>query len=46
LQYLQAIVAIDVEDLEVDATPEDLMLSYVSGEKGQVRMISSPVNPS
>ena len=27
---------IDVEDLEVDATPEDLMLSYVSGEKGKV----------
>jgi len=25
-----------VEDLEVDATPEDLMLSYVSGEKGKV----------
>ena len=30
-------MALDVEDLEVDATPEDLMLSYVSGEKGQVR---------
>ena len=27
---VQALVAIDVEDLEVDATPEDLMLSYVS----------------
>lgn len=26
----------DVEDLEADATPEDLMLSYVSGEKGKV----------
>lgn len=26
----------DVEDLEIDATPEDLMLSYVSGEKGKV----------
>ena len=25
-----------MEDLEVDATPEDLMLSYVSGEKGKV----------
>ena len=34
---VQALVAIDVEDLEVDATPEDLMLSYVSGEKGKVR---------
>ena len=33
----QAMVKIDVEDLEVDATPEDLMLSYVSGEKGKVR---------
>ena len=33
---VQAIVSIDVEDLEVDATPEDLMLSYVSGEKGKV----------
>ena len=28
---------IAVEDLELDATPEDLMLSYVSGEKGKVR---------
>ena len=35
---VQALVAIDVEDLEVDATPEDLMLSYVSGEKGKVRI--------
>ena len=34
--YTQALVHIDVEDLEVDATPEDLMLSYVSGEKGKV----------
>lgn len=30
-------LTIDVDDLEVDATPEDLMLSYVSGEKGKVR---------
>lgn len=29
-------VTLDVEDLEADATPEDLMLSYVSGEKGKV----------
>ena len=29
-------MALDVEDLELDATPEDLMLSYVSGEKGKV----------
>ena len=27
-----------VEDLDVDATPEDIMLSYVSGEKSKVRM--------
>ena len=27
---------IDVDDLEADATAEDLMLSYVSGEKGKV----------
>ena len=32
----QAQVTIDVEDLEADASPEDLMLSYVSGEKGKV----------
>ena len=29
-------LSIDVEDLEADATAEDLMLSYVSGEKGKV----------
>ena len=29
-------MTLDVEDLEADATPEDLMLSYVSGEKGKV----------
>jgi len=28
-----------VEDLEVDATPEDLMLSYVSGEKDKVKTL-------
>jgi len=33
---LQAQVTIDVEDLEANASPEDLMLSYVSGEKGKV----------
>nr|GEY18282.1 eukaryotic translation initiation factor 3 subunit A [Tanacetum cinerariifolium] len=27
--------ALDVEDLEADKRPEDLMLSYVSGEKGK-----------
>ena len=39
--HVQALVAIDVEDLEVDATPEDLMLSYVSGEKGKVILCPS-----
>ena len=34
----QAQVTIDVEDLEADASPEDLMLSYVSGEKGKVSL--------
>lgn len=34
-QLLQA-VTIDVDDLEEDATPEDIMLSYVSGEKSKV----------
>ncbi len=37
ISYVQA-VTLDVEDLEADATPEDLMLSYVSGEKGKVRL--------
>ena len=27
-------VTLDVEDLEQDATPEDLMLSFVSSERG------------
>ena len=40
LVLLQALVSIDVEDLEVDATPEDLMLSYVSGEKGKVSYLT------
>jgi hypothetical protein len=30
-----------VEDLEEDAKPEDLMLSYVSGDKSKVRCSSS-----
>ena len=29
-------VTLDVEDLEQDASPEDIMLSYVSGEKSKV----------
>lgn len=38
---MQSVTTLDVEDLEVDATPEDLMMSYVSGEKGKVRLTSS-----
>ena len=38
-------VTLDVEDLEADATPEDLMLSYVSGEKGKVYKSSLPFVP-
>ena len=34
-------VALAVADLEVEATPEDLMLSYVSGEKGKVKIFPS-----
>ena len=33
-------VTIDVEDLEEDASPEDMMLSYVSADKGKVRPCS------
>lgn len=33
---LQA-ATLDVEDLEQDASPEDIMLSYVSGDKSKVR---------
>lgn len=39
---VQTVLSLDVEDLEVDATPEDLMLSYVSGEKGKVTLGASP----
>ncbi|KAL3155895.1 hypothetical protein ABBQ32_012895 [Trebouxia sp. C0010 RCD-2024] len=38
-------VTLDVEDLEADATPEDLMLSYVSGEKGKDRVDREHVTP-
>lgn len=34
-------VTIDVEDLEEDASPEDMMLSYVSADKGKVRSCST-----
>ena len=44
LQHVLAVqaVTLDVEDLEADATPEDLMLSYVSGEKGKVLIARVP----
>ncbi|KAL8151958.1 hypothetical protein V2J09_021766 [Rumex salicifolius] len=37
--------ALDVEDLEEDQRPEDLMLSYVSGEKGKDRSDRELVTP-
>nr|XP_016435220.1 PREDICTED: eukaryotic translation initiation factor 3 subunit A-like [Nicotiana tabacum] len=37
--------ALDVEDLEADKRPEDLMLSYVSGEKGKDRSDCELVTP-
>ncbi|ONK78418.1 uncharacterized protein A4U43_C02F18560 [Asparagus officinalis] len=37
--------ALDVEDLEADNRPEDLMLSYVSGEKGKDRSDRELVTP-
>ncbi|XP_066305887.1 eukaryotic translation initiation factor 3 subunit A-like [Miscanthus floridulus] len=37
--------ALDVEDLEADNRPEDLMLSFVSGEKGKDRSDKEVVTP-
>lgn len=37
--------ALDVDDLEADRRPEDLMLSYVSGEKGKDRSDRELVTP-
>ncbi|KAK9148515.1 hypothetical protein Scep_007272 [Stephania cephalantha] len=37
--------ALDVDDLEADNRPEDLMLSYVSGEKGKERSDRELVTP-
>ncbi|XVF14891.1 hypothetical protein REPUB_Repub09cG0099900 [Reevesia pubescens] len=37
--------ALDVDDLEADKRPEDLMLSYVSGEKGKDRSDREHVTP-
>ncbi len=38
-------VTIDVADLEEDASPEDLMLSYVSADKGKDRTEREQVTP-
>ncbi|EPS68682.1 hypothetical protein M569_06086, partial [Genlisea aurea] len=37
--------ALDIDDLEADKRPEDLMLSYVSGEKGRERSDRELVTP-
>ncbi|KAL0320099.1 UNVERIFIED_CONTAM: Eukaryotic translation initiation factor 3 subunit A [Sesamum radiatum] len=37
--------ALDIDDLEADKRPEDLMLSYVSGEKGKDRSDRELVTP-
>ncbi|KAL3650132.1 Eukaryotic translation initiation factor 3 subunit A [Castilleja foliolosa] len=37
--------ALDVDDLEADKRPEDLMLSYVTGEKGKERSDRELVTP-
>ena len=37
--------ALDVEDLEEDRRPEDLMLSYVSGQRGRDRSDRELVTP-
>jgi translation initiation factor 3 subunit A len=38
-------LTLDVEDLEEDASPEDLMLSYVSADKGKDRTEREQVTP-
>lgn len=44
-QAQAAEVTLDVEDLEAEKRPEDLMLSYVSGEKGKDRSDREMVTP-
>lgn len=44
-QAQAAEVTLDVEDLEAEKRPEDLMLSYVSGEKGKDRTDREMVTP-
>jgi translation initiation factor 3 subunit A len=36
---------LDIEDLDAEKRPEDLMLSYVSGEKGKERSDRELVTP-
>ncbi|KAI5067945.1 hypothetical protein GOP47_0016290 [Adiantum capillus-veneris] len=38
-------ISLDIEDLEAENRPEDLMLSYVSGEKGRERSDRELVTP-
>jgi translation initiation factor 3 subunit A len=44
-QAQAAEVILDIEDLEAEKRPEDLMLSYVSGEKGKERSDRELVTP-
>ncbi len=44
-QAQAAEVTLDVEDLEAEKRPEDLMMSYVSGEKGKERSDRELVTP-
>ncbi len=44
-QAQAAEVTLDIEDLEAEKRPEDLMLSYVSGEKGKERSDRELVTP-
>ncbi|CAK9275979.1 unnamed protein product [Sphagnum jensenii] len=44
-QAQAAEVTLDIEDLEAEKRPEDLMMSYVSGEKGKERSDRELVTP-
>ncbi|XP_073389708.1 eukaryotic translation initiation factor 3 subunit A isoform X1 [Physcomitrium patens] len=45
VQAAAAEVTLDIEDLEAEKRPEDLMLSYVSGERGKERSDRETVTP-